>query len=61
MKIGEESGRKLRLFGLDILESMYEKNLLKYVCDTMVVRVFYIILNSVNYKITNLSLYIRKE
>ena len=43
-----------------MLEWMCEKSLLKNLNDVIVVRVFKYILNSVNCKITNLPLYIKK-
>jgi len=44
-----------------ILEWMREKSLLKYVRNVTIVRIFWIIFNCVNYKITKLPLCIRKE
>ena len=46
-------------FGM--LKWMYKENLLMYVSDMMVVSVFWIILNDVNSKITNLLLCMKKK
>jgi len=46
---------------MSMLEWMCEESLLKYVSDIMVVRIFWIIFNCVNYKITNLPLCIKKR
>ena len=44
-----------------MLEGMCEESLLKYVSDVMVVRIFWIIFNCVNCKITKLPFYKKEE